>query len=353
MNHDGTWPPGNISGLPTIGWTATFNVITPLYFSSGSGGAVAATSGTYVEMFDADIGSPSYSPTSPGYVNINGATGFYSGFQVSLQDPHELDKELVLASSSTQTNGEYGFAYDVTVTFNNGQTVTTGPLVDVYATANFNPSVGDTIQDAATNAIFNAALNAGVAVLGHNVELVRRSQYHLERTLLIGKPVQFPAPPAARRATTPSRFTPAQRLQSSIPTAMCRLSCSSRRTSDRGARAPPPATHCCLPPVVRSKSLHGFRIPRRSTHRWCSKVRMLFTRSIMIPRPHRHAELWRQHHRRHGRQHGSHTRRRQHRHQYHLRRNRRRQRKFTGALWKVALAIGSLLARTRTPAGPR
>jgi len=171
VNHDGSWPPAILAGSPTVGWTATFNVITPLYFSDGTAGAVAATAGTQIQMYDADFGGAIYSGTSPGYVNINGATPFYSGFQISLQDPHEIEKELILAPGSTQTYGEYGFAYDVTVTFNTGQAITTGPFVDVYAMSD--QTFGDFAdnayylqQDAATNAIYSAATAAGAAVLG-------------------------------------------------------------------------------------------------------------------------------------------------------------------------------------------
>ncbi len=169
----GAWPPPSFPSMPSVGWTATFNVISPLYFSDGTAtGAVPASPGTYIQMYDRDIGSSLNPGASPGYININGGTGSYSGFQVSLDDPHEIEKNLFLAAGSTQTYGEYGFAYDVTVTFNSGQTITTGPLVDVFAMSD--PNLGDfegdvnvyPQQDIATTAIFNAATAAGAAVLG-------------------------------------------------------------------------------------------------------------------------------------------------------------------------------------------
>jgi autotransporter-associated beta strand protein len=153
-------------------FTATFNVISPLYFSDGNTGAAVAKSGTYLQMFDSDFGAPPRFPgASPGYVNVNGSTSSYSGFQVSLDDAHELEKNLVLAPGSTQTFGEYGFAYDVTVTFNNGTTITTGPLVDVFAMSaaslgDFAANASDDQQDAATTAIYNSTISAGTAVLG-------------------------------------------------------------------------------------------------------------------------------------------------------------------------------------------
>ena len=109
---------------------------------------------------------------------MNGNTPFYSGFGVSLYDHHELEKDLYLAPSSTQTYGEYGFAFDVTVHFANGTTLTSAPMVDVFALSD--PNLGDFAdnaplaqQDIATLGIYNAAVGvpepsslvlAGVAV---------------------------------------------------------------------------------------------------------------------------------------------------------------------------------------------
>ena len=94
---------------------------------------------------------------------MTGTTSFAAGFGVSLYDPHEIEHDLYLSSTSTQTYGEYGFAYTVTIHFpSTGATLTTVPLVDVYALSD--PNLGDfpdnagyLQQDAASVAIFQAA----------------------------------------------------------------------------------------------------------------------------------------------------------------------------------------------------
>ena len=118
--------------------SATFNIISPLYFSDGTDGAVPASPGTQLHIYDLWAGNPDpttfpHPGASAGDIYLNGTTSFYAGFGVSLYDFHELEKDLYLAPGSTQTYGEYGFAFDVTVHFAGGQTVTSGPLVDVWA----------------------------------------------------------------------------------------------------------------------------------------------------------------------------------------------------------------------------
>ena len=46
---------------------------------------------------------------------------------------HEIVKQLSIAPGSSQTDGEYGFAFTVTAHFAGGLTVTSGPLVDIFA----------------------------------------------------------------------------------------------------------------------------------------------------------------------------------------------------------------------------
>ena len=158
----GPWPP----------YTATVNVLTPLYFASGASNgtlpaiASLAPTGTYIDMWDIWAGNPQ-PVTNPhpgaafGDVFINGKTDYYPGFGVSLYDTHELEKDLYIGSGPT--NGEYGFAFNVTVQFAGGLTLTTQPLVDVFAISD--PSTGDfgdnaplAQQDAATQAIYKASM---------------------------------------------------------------------------------------------------------------------------------------------------------------------------------------------------
>ena len=126
---------------PYLPYTATFNVVSPLYCSNGVGCGVNPTglvvaqpagAGTFMNIYDRDIGL--YPGASPGNVIVTGTTSFAAGFGVSLYDPHELEHDLYLSPTSSQTYGEYGFAYTVTINFpSTGATLTTVPLVDVYA----------------------------------------------------------------------------------------------------------------------------------------------------------------------------------------------------------------------------
>ncbi len=157
---------------PWPSFTATYAVISPLYYSDGVGtlcngtgpaAAAPASPGTFMTVFDRDIGI--FPGASPGTVTFSGTTSFAAGFGISLDDPHELQKNLYVVSGSTQNYGEYGFAYEVTVTFSGGQTLTTGPLVDVFPLSDPNFGGGDFSdyapyiqQDEATLAIFNAAI---------------------------------------------------------------------------------------------------------------------------------------------------------------------------------------------------
>ena len=161
-------------------YTATFNIVSPLYFSNGlpsganSFGPVvgqSASPGTFINIYDLWAGNPEpvtnpHPGASYGNVILTGTTSFAAGFGVSLYDPHELEHDLYLSATSTQTYGEYGFAYTVTMHFpDTNATLTTSPLVDVYAVSD--PNLGDfpdyappTQQDAASVAIFQAAARA-------------------------------------------------------------------------------------------------------------------------------------------------------------------------------------------------
>ncbi len=144
---------------------ATFHILSPLFFSDGSGPAVPALPGTHLHIFNLFAGNSDglHPGASAGDLNVTGSTSLLSGFGVSLTDFHELEKELYIAAGSSQTNGEYGFAFNVSATFANG-TVTTGPLVDVFAT-DIGPNGGFATfadpfatQDPATLAIYRAAV---------------------------------------------------------------------------------------------------------------------------------------------------------------------------------------------------
>jgi hypothetical protein len=162
------------AGAWRAGTTFTFQITSPLYFSNGlpatPGGKVAvpASGTTFAYFSDADDAHPN---TSGLHASVSGSSTVpVAGFQ--LLDPygqvvepgHELVKNLYLDPSSTQTDGEYGFGYTMTAHFQNGQTLTTGQLVDVFALNDFDGSnaaldaflASDTLQDAATTAIFNA-----------------------------------------------------------------------------------------------------------------------------------------------------------------------------------------------------
>ena len=115
---------------------------------------------TYINMFDRDVGL--FPGAAAGNVQFSGATLFVPGYGVSLFDPHELQKQLFLGPGSEQTYGEYGFSYEVSVTLPGGQLLTTGPLVDVFATdignGGFYSNAPTSQQTAATMAIYGAAI---------------------------------------------------------------------------------------------------------------------------------------------------------------------------------------------------
>ena len=141
-------------------YTASVNIVSPLYFADGSSiAATPAPGGTYINMSDRYVGQ--YPGASPGNVLITGQSMFEPGIGISLFDAHELEKDLFIGSGPTY--GEYGFVMDITVKFTSGITLTTGPLVDVFAVSD--PNFGDFAdnalsaqQDAATKAIYRAAM---------------------------------------------------------------------------------------------------------------------------------------------------------------------------------------------------
>jgi hypothetical protein len=158
--------PGS-QGVPGIA-SATFDIISPLYYSDGTGtAAVPASAGTHLEIYDVAYGlEPGASkPPSEGgpSIDINGSESFYSGFPVSGSYFHELEKDLYIAPGSTQTYGEYGFAFDATITFNDGNVVTSPTMVDVFAltdpslpNGDFGDDAPQALQDNATQLIYNA-----------------------------------------------------------------------------------------------------------------------------------------------------------------------------------------------------
>ena len=135
-----------------------------MFFSDGTGAgptaATAASSGTSINVFDRDVGS--FPGAAPGNVQFSGSTLFVPGYGVSLFDPHELQKQLFLGDGSSQTYGEYGFSYEVSVILPGGQKLTTGPLVDVFATdignGGFYSTAPISQQDTASLAIYDAAI---------------------------------------------------------------------------------------------------------------------------------------------------------------------------------------------------
>ncbi|HEV2969475.1 MAG TPA: hypothetical protein VGY55_05740 [Pirellulales bacterium] len=168
-NSDGSYPTDEgfaaIVGPQPAHSAATFHILSPLYFSDGTGPAAPASSGTYLHIYDRFAGNSDgqHPGASAGDVDVSGSTSRLPGVGVSLMDFHELEKDLYIASGSSQANGEYGFAFYVSATFANGM-VTTGPLVDIFATdigagggfaTNADPFA---LQDPATLAIFRAAV---------------------------------------------------------------------------------------------------------------------------------------------------------------------------------------------------
>ena len=154
----GAWP----------AYTATYNILTPLYFADGSSvAAMPAPLGTTIDMFNSWAGNP-LPVTDPhpgaafGDVVLNGKTTFYQGYGVSLYDVHELEKDLYIGGGPRY--GEYGYAFNVTVHFANGVTLISPTLVDVFAMSD--PNFGDFGSNAsvaqqvmATTAIYKAAMS--------------------------------------------------------------------------------------------------------------------------------------------------------------------------------------------------
>ena len=175
---------GQVNGpQPTI-LSATFHILSPLYFSNGTGPAVPASDGTRLHISYADSSGdpeggtdwPLYFPSNTG-IDVSGSTSLVDGFALVPTAPyslpsgtaapafHELEKDLYIGDPS-QADGEYGFAFDVDVTFETGSgpmTVSSGPLVDVFATdigvgGGFATNAPDPLQDAATLAVYSAAV---------------------------------------------------------------------------------------------------------------------------------------------------------------------------------------------------
>jgi hypothetical protein len=167
----GTYEGGPQIVGPSAPWSnASFTIVSPLYYSDGTGtAAVPASAGTYLDFFDRypDNSDGNHPGASAGTFNLTGsaATG---GFGISLTDFHEVEKDLILAPGSRQNNGEYGYAFDVTIPFNNGTTITVGPLVDVFGTGTStdpdNPggfsNAPDAQQDVATQQVYSAVMEA-------------------------------------------------------------------------------------------------------------------------------------------------------------------------------------------------
>ena len=145
-------------------YVATYNILSPLYFSDGTttGPAVVAGAGTSVAVTNRDAGALPGSVA--GTLTLSGTSSFQAGYGVSLLDPHELGTFLFLAANSNQTYGEFGFSYEVSVTLTGtGQTLTTGPLVDVFATdigssGGFKTFAAQSQQNTASLDIYNAAI---------------------------------------------------------------------------------------------------------------------------------------------------------------------------------------------------
>ncbi len=172
--HIGTYEGGPQIVGPSIPWSnAYFTVLSPLYYSDGTGAAaVPASAGTYLQFFDRypNNSDGNHPGASNGTFNLTGSASS-PGFGISLDDFHEVEKDLFLVTGSTQANGEYGYAFDVTIPFTNGTTLTTGPLVDVFATGTTddpdNPGgfslVPDAQQDAATLQVYDSVIAAAAA----------------------------------------------------------------------------------------------------------------------------------------------------------------------------------------------
>lgn len=155
--------------------SATFNILSPLYYSDGTGtSAVPASTGTYLE-FSVNPETPNAvsQPLADGgpEIEITGSTSLTPGFYVTGSYYHELLKDLYIEPGSSQTYGEYGYEFDVTyvltppppLAYLGSVTLTTPPMVDVFALTDSNLPNGDfgddapqALQDAATTLIYNA-----------------------------------------------------------------------------------------------------------------------------------------------------------------------------------------------------
>jgi hypothetical protein len=180
----GTWYGVNGGSPATSGpWpaytSATYTILSPLYFSDGTGAAVPASTGTYLQVADRFVADQVGHPgAAAGTVNITGTSLTQVGYGVSLYDVHELSKHLYLGAGSTQKFGEYGFAYNVTVHFAGGQTLISGTLVDVFSLTDPTLPGGSFAlapraqQDAATLAVYNAVPEPSTVALAGTAAMV-------------------------------------------------------------------------------------------------------------------------------------------------------------------------------------
>ncbi len=160
----GTYEGFAVAGNYNVPFTdATFTILTPLMFAGSDAVAAPASAGASMQIYNLYAGnSDSNHPgAGGGVVTISGtSTVTPSGITVSLTDYHELEKDLFIGAGSTQTYGEYGFAFDVAIPFSTG-TVTTPPLVDMFAIADpalgdYSDNAPDWVQDPATLNLYNA-----------------------------------------------------------------------------------------------------------------------------------------------------------------------------------------------------
>jgi len=194
---------------------ATISLASPLYFSDGSGSAaIRATAGTCLQFHNAFAGNSDGNHPGAGFCSVNLAGSAAAGsLAISLQDFHEIEKDLFLPLTSTQTYGEYGFAFDITIPFGNGTTLTAGPMVDVFGTATTDDPDGfsaapDSQQDVATEQIYDAVTTPvpepstlALAAAGATALVVARSRRRKRHNA-----ARFTAisPPAVRK-TRPAR----------------------------------------------------------------------------------------------------------------------------------------------------
>jgi hypothetical protein len=170
----GTYEGFSVVSNSNVPWTnATFTILSPLMFAGSDSSVAPASAGTSMQIYNLYAGNSdgNHPGAGSGVVTINGtSTMTPSHITVSLQDFHELEKDLLLGQGSTQTYGEYGFAFDVAIPFANGTTVTTPALVDMFALSD--PAIGDysdnaddSVQDPATLNLYNALESSAAANL--------------------------------------------------------------------------------------------------------------------------------------------------------------------------------------------